>query len=171
MTISTAKPSAITTASPLPSALPPPGEPTITPTPSSATSIATDVRRLTGSPSSARPSSAASTGAIDWMKSTCATEAWFSATMNAPEATAQTHRKPQAGIAERAARFADPAAFDDRDVSRHGYSGKQRPSRHLRRHAHRQLALKHARRRPHHGSQRDRDLTALGARIRRLDRR
>jgi hypothetical protein len=63
-----------------------------------------------------------------------------------PRGDRQRHRKPEAGIAERAARFADPAAFDDRDVSRHGYSGKQRPSRHLRCHTHRQLALKHARR-------------------------
>src|SRR3954447_20628188 len=90
ITIETANASAISSDSPSPSRLPPPGPPTMSATPATATAIATPVRALTGSRSAIHASSAASTGAIAWMNSTCATVVWWSATMNDPDAVA-TH--------------------------------------------------------------------------------
>jgi hypothetical protein len=67
--------------SPAPSALPLPGELTITPIPSKANVIATVVRTPMRSRSTTKPSSAANTGDTAWIDSTCATEAWFNAPM------------------------------------------------------------------------------------------
>ena len=64
-----------------PSALAPPGPPTMIATPASATPIAIHVRRDTRSPSIV-PSAAAMIGASACMKSTFATGAWFSAMKN-----------------------------------------------------------------------------------------
>ena len=49
---------------------------------------------MIGSPSSSHASSAASTGAIAWMKRTWATVVWFSATMNDPDAHATATANP-----------------------------------------------------------------------------
>jgi hypothetical protein len=59
-------------------------------TPASASAIACAVRRVIGSPSATRASSAASTGAIARMNRTRATVVWLSAAMKLPEAVA-TH--------------------------------------------------------------------------------
>src|SRR5712692_6348222 len=61
-----------------------PGPPTISPTPARATTMASQVRRETGSPNTV-PSTAARIGASACMKRTLATDEWFSATMNEPE--------------------------------------------------------------------------------------
>jgi hypothetical protein len=56
----------------------------MTATPATAIAIATQVRRLTGSPRN-DPIAAARIGASAWKKRTFATDAWFSATRNEPE--------------------------------------------------------------------------------------
>ena len=84
ITISPANDTDITIDRPKPSAFGLPGPPTIRATPRTATAIATHVRRATGSPS-AVPNAAARIGAIACMKSTFATEEWFSAVMKEPE--------------------------------------------------------------------------------------
>lgn len=87
MTMPAEKASAITSAAPSPSALPLPGAPTITPTPTAATIIDSQARRVTPRRSQTTRS-AGPTGATACMKKTLATVAWFSATRNAPDATA-----------------------------------------------------------------------------------
>ena len=73
--------------SPWPRRLGRPGPPTMTATPATAIAIAIHVRRLTGSPRN-NPIAAARMGASAWKNSTFATDAWFSATRNEPEASA-----------------------------------------------------------------------------------
>ena len=66
----------------------PPGAPTISTTPRSATTIARQARRVIASRSANHAINAAPIGAAAWRKKTFATVAWLSATMNDPEATA-----------------------------------------------------------------------------------
>ena len=66
----------------------PPGAPTISTTPRSATTIARQARRVIASRSANQAIPAAPIGAAACMKKTFATVAWFSATMNDPDATA-----------------------------------------------------------------------------------
>jgi hypothetical protein len=91
ITIISANASAATNERPSPARLPSPGAPSMIVTPASASAIARTVRRVSGSPSVTRASSAASTGATARMKSTRATLVWFRAAMKAPDAVA-THR-------------------------------------------------------------------------------
>ena len=90
ITIIVAKASAARKERPSPARLPSPGAPSITATPVSASAIARTVRRVIGSPSVTRASTAASTGATARMNSTRATLVWLSAAMKLPEAVA-TH--------------------------------------------------------------------------------
>ncbi len=88
ITTASAKDSVITTerASPRPCA--PPGPPTIRPTPASATTIATAVRRETCSLNPTQAISAAAIGERACMNRTLATVVWLRATMNVLDATA-----------------------------------------------------------------------------------
>src|SRR5581483_9870373 len=117
-----------------PSALAWPGPPAITAPPATATAIAAQVRRATGSPSSV-PSAAAKIGARACQKSTFATDAWFSATKNAAEAD-RPHRPPPA------------RPLGQRGVGEQPERREERPAADLRRGRHRQLALQDSRRRP-----------------------
>ena len=80
--------SVISTERPSPSPCEPPGPPTIRPTPASATTIATPVRRDTASCSAAQAISAAAIGETACMNRTFATVVWLSATMKHDDATA-----------------------------------------------------------------------------------
>ena len=91
ITTITANADAARNARPSPAGLPSPGAPSITVMPASATAIATTFRRVIGSPSVTRASSAASTGATARMNSTRATLEWLSAAMKLADAVA-THR-------------------------------------------------------------------------------
>ena len=82
----TANAMVITSETPKPRYSPPPGPPSMIPTPHSATSIAPHARRLIGSPSVIRASRAAAMGDAAWRKSTFATLVWLSATMKEPDA-------------------------------------------------------------------------------------
>ena len=90
MTIITANASAATNERPSPARLPSPGAPSISATPASASAIARTVRRVIGSPSVTRASSAANTGATARMNRTRATLVWLSAAMKLADAVA-TH--------------------------------------------------------------------------------
>jgi hypothetical protein len=90
ITIISAKARATTNERPSPARLPSPGAPSISVTPPNARAIAATVRRVSGSPSVSRASSAASTGATARMNRTRATLVWFSAAMKLADAVA-TH--------------------------------------------------------------------------------
>ena len=160
ITSASAKANAIRSASASPAASPPPGAPSISATPPSAIAIASMLRRPTGSPSSTRASTAASTGEIAWMKSTRATVVWFSAAMNAPDAVARQTREADPGDPDRAPGIHDPAALGDRDVEQQGERGEQRAAGELGPDVERELALQQARRRPRNRRERDADLPA-----------
>jgi hypothetical protein len=102
MTMLPAKASVITSETPTPTAPPLPGPPTITPTPASAIAIASPDLAVILSPRATQASSAAAIGETAWRKRTFATAAWFSATMNEPDAIAvQTATPRPAGPIER----------------------------------------------------------------------
>jgi hypothetical protein len=84
ITIVAANETVITSESARPPALGRVGPPTITPTPVSAIAIESQVRRITGSPTSI-PSAAARSGASASMKRMFATLEWLSATMKVPD--------------------------------------------------------------------------------------
>ena len=90
----------MTTESTRPSPCAPPGPPTMRPTPTNATAIATTVRREIDSRSATQAISAAAIGDAACMKSTLATVVWLSATMKQPEA-----RAVRAATASEAARI------------------------------------------------------------------
>ena len=158
ITTASAKASVITTDSARPRPCAPPGPPTMRPTPPSATSIATAVRRETGSRSASQAITAAAIGDTACMKRTFATVVWLSATMNDPEAIAvQTATARPARPIEVNARTTLPRSETATNANRASI-GEQRAPGDLGRHVDRQLALEHACARPRDRRERHVDL-------------
>ena len=121
----------ITTESTRPSPCAPPGPPTMRPTPTRATAMATTVRREIDSRSATQAISAAAIGDAACMKRTLATVVWLSATMKQPEARAVRAATASEARPHRREGGNDVPTFHGRDEDQEREGGEDRATRDL----------------------------------------